>query len=132
MSTRAAFVALALSALAPSALALPAGAQTPPETASPAIASSDGVYLRGLDKISGVTTDLAVAVGDSVSFGRMEISLIACRYPVEEAASEAFAFLEITDESRGERLFYGWMIASSPALNALDHARYDVWVIGCQ
>lgn len=106
------------------ALAAPALAQT--------MASSDGVYLRGLDKVSGVTTDLAVAVGDTVSYGRMEISLIACRFPAEDPSADAVAFLEITDELRGERLFYGWMIASSPALNALDHARYDVWVIGCQ
>lgn len=103
-------------------------------TSAPAqeVASSDGVYLRGLDKVSGVTTDLAIAVGESVSFGRMEISLVACRYPAEDAAADAYAFLEITDEARGERLFYGWMFASSPALNALDHSRYDVWVIGCQ
>jgi len=111
---------------------LPAAPPVLAQAAAQTIASSDGVYLRGLDKISGATTDLAIAVGESVSFGRMDIALIACRYPVDEAASEAYAFLEITDETRGERLFYGWMIASSPALNALDHARYDVWVIGCQ
>ena len=29
-------------------------------------------------------------------------------------------------------VFSGWMIASSPALNALDHARYDVWVMRCK
>lgn len=126
MILRAPFLAavLALSALAPPALAQGSQQLT--------VASSDGVYLRGLDKISGETLDLAVAVGDSVSFGRMEISLIACRYPVEDPSSEAYAFLEITSETNGERLFYGWMIASSPALNALDHARYDVWAIGCQ
>jgi len=28
--------------------------------------------------------------------------------------------------------FDGWMIASAPALNALDHARYDVWVMRCK
>ncbi|MGV6802297.1 MAG: DUF2155 domain-containing protein [bacterium] len=29
-------------------------------------------------------------------------------------------------------LFSGWMYASSPALNALEHPVYDVWVIGCK
>ncbi|MGB0439332.1 MAG: DUF2155 domain-containing protein [Paracoccaceae bacterium] len=28
-------------------------------------------------------------------------------------------------------VFEGWIIASSPALNAMDHARYDVWVLRC-
>ncbi|HHX90330.1 MAG TPA: DUF2155 domain-containing protein [Paracoccus sp.] len=123
MIARASLMALSLSL----AVAAPLAAQD-----MAGMASSDGVYLRGLDKVSGVTTDLAVAVGESVSFGRMEISLVSCRYPAEDAAADAFAFLDIRHETRGEQLFHGWMIASSPALNALDHARYDVWVIGCQ
>ena len=32
----------------------------------------------------------------------------------------------------GRKVFSGWMFASSPALNALEHAVYDVWVIDCQ
>jgi len=27
--------------------------------------------------------------------------------------------------------FSGWMFADSPALSALDHPRYDLWVINC-
>ena len=38
----------------------------------------------------------------------------------------------ITDRNSGATLFDGWMVASSPALSALDDARYDVWVLGCQ
>jgi len=96
------------------------------------VASGDGAHLRGLDKISGTTTDLAIGIGESVVYGRMAITLLACRYPADNPEGEAYAFLDIIDETRGELLFRGWMIASSPALNALDHARYDVWVIGCQ
>lgn len=109
------------------ALALASG-----PAASQQMASADGVYLRGLDKVSGMTTDLALAVGDTLSFGRMAITLSACRFPADNPAADAFAFLDIRDELRGERLFYGWMVASSPALNALDHPRYDIWVMGCQ
>jgi len=29
-------------------------------------------------------------------------------------------------------IFRGWMFASSPALNPLEHAVYDVWVIDCK
>ncbi len=29
-------------------------------------------------------------------------------------------------------IFSGWMFASSPALNALEHPVYDVWVIDCR
>ena len=31
-----------------------------------------------------------------------------------------------------QKIFSGWMFASSPALNALEHPVYDVWVIDCQ
>lgn len=31
-----------------------------------------------------------------------------------------------------DRIFSGWMFASSPALNALEHPVYDVWVIDCK
>jgi hypothetical protein len=37
------------------------------------------------------------------------------------------------DQNRGiVRLFTGWMFASSPAINALEHPVYDVWVIDCK
>jgi hypothetical protein len=31
-----------------------------------------------------------------------------------------------------DRIFAGWMFASSPALNPLEHPVYDVWVIDCK
>ncbi|GAB4519341.1 MAG: hypothetical protein Kow00133_05020 [Amphiplicatus sp.] len=31
-----------------------------------------------------------------------------------------------------DRIFSGWMFASSPGLNALEHPVYDVWVIDCK
>lgn len=31
-----------------------------------------------------------------------------------------------------DRIFSGWMFASSPGLNSLDHPVYDVWVIDCK
>lgn len=34
--------------------------------------------------------------------------------------------------AEGKEVFSGWMFASSPALNALEHPVYDVWVIDCQ
>ncbi|MGE0409104.1 MAG: DUF2155 domain-containing protein [Amphiplicatus sp.] len=31
-----------------------------------------------------------------------------------------------------DRIFSGWMFASSPALNPLEHPIYDIWVIDCK
>ena len=90
-----------------------------------------GAMLKGLDKVSGIVSDLALALGDTAQVGRIEVDLVACRYPEDNPAGEAFAWLTIRDSERQAVLFDGWMVASSPALNALDHSRYDVWVIRC-
>ncbi|MFM2356053.1 MAG: hypothetical protein RLZZ528_1789 [Pseudomonadota bacterium] len=95
------------------------------------VASSTGAILRGLDKITGETIDLTLAVGDTQSFGRLAVSLTDCRYPVNDPASNAYAQMIIFEEGAETPVFDGWMIASSPALSALDHPRYDVWVLRC-
>lgn len=93
------------------------------------VSPAGGAHLRGLDKIDGKVADIEIGVGGTVQFGRLSITLSECRYPANNPAGNAYAWLDIVQE--GQRLFGGWMIASSPALNALDHPRYDVWVIGC-
>ncbi|MEM9233324.1 MAG: DUF2155 domain-containing protein [Pseudomonadota bacterium] len=39
---------------------------------------------------------------------------------------------EPAGDVEGEPLFTGWMFASSPSLNAMEHPVYDVWVIDCK
>ena len=94
-------------------------------------ARGTGAVLYGLDKVTGRTTELRLDLGEAVRFGRLEIRLGECRYPIADPASDAYAQLLITDLIRQERVFSGWMIASSQALSALDDTRYDVWVIAC-
>ncbi|WP_022706779.1 MULTISPECIES: DUF2155 domain-containing protein [Paracoccus] len=105
-------------------LASPAAAQE--------VARAEGALLRGLDKVSGRTTDLRLSVGEAVRYGRLEVRLGECRYPAADPSSDAYAQLIVTDLRQNATVFSGWMIASSPALSALDDARYDVWVISCQ
>jgi hypothetical protein len=88
------------------------------------------VTLRALDKMLGRPTDVDMAVGETVMFGRLAIRAVECRYPADDPASDAYAHLEILDPD-GRTIFDGWMIASSPALSALEHPRYDVWVLRC-
>ncbi len=90
-----------------------------------------GVVLKGLDKVSGDVTDLELALGDTGQVGRIEVTLGECRYPEDNLTGEGYAWLTIRDPGRDTTLFDGWMVASSPALNALDHPRYDIWVIRC-
>jgi len=88
--------------------------------------------LRGLDRINGTAQDIVVNVGETVTYERLEVTLLACRYPQGDINSDAFAQLMIKDIREEAPRFVGWMFASSPALSALDHPRYDIWVLSCQ
>jgi hypothetical protein len=112
-------------ALLVAALAAPAIAQ------DVQVAQAPGGVVRWLDKVSGELADLDLAAGDSTLKGRLTIRLDECRYPVADPASNAYAHLTVIDSLNDAPIFSGWMIASSPALSALDHPRYDVWLLRC-
>ena len=95
------------------------------------VAEAQGGSLRFLDKLTSETGDVTLDRGQSAKFGRLLVRLDSCRYPVENPAADSEAYLTIVEESTGLELFNGWMLASSPALSALDHPRYDVWVLSC-
>ncbi|WP_339335597.1 DUF2155 domain-containing protein [uncultured Maricaulis sp.] len=98
------------------------------------------VVLRGLDKVTARTRDFEVAIGDTVQFGALSITAQYCRKRPPEETPETYAFLQINDrrtdgfgvDVEGEQIFSGWMFASRPAQNPLEHAVYDVWVIDCR
>ena len=92
-------------------------------------ALADGALLRGLDKVSGAVHDVALRSGKSIEIGNLRVALGECRYPVANPVGDAFAHLNIQNVDTNDTVFKGWMIASSPALNPLEHARYDVWVL---
>lgn len=90
--------------------------------------------LRGLDKVTARVTTLEAPVGVSIPFGALEIVVRTCDKRPPEEPPESAAFLEIREAREGEArvdVFQGWMFASSPALSAMDHAVYDVWVLDC-
>ncbi|HCQ65228.1 MAG TPA: hypothetical protein DIU07_08745 [Rhodobacteraceae bacterium] len=99
--------------------------------AEDAVTQGNGAVLKGLDKLAGTVEELRLASGETVGLGWLEITLGECRYPVDNPSGDAYAWLEIVEEGQAEPVFRGWMIASSPGLNALDHARFDVWVLNC-
>jgi hypothetical protein len=95
------------------------------------VTSTDGAVLRALDKISGEAKDFEIRRGEIVRVGNLAVQMTDCRFPAGNPAGDAFAELEIAEFGSENRLFSGWMIASSPALSALEHPRYDIWVIRC-
>ncbi len=105
------------------ALSLPAGA-----------APMTKVILQGLDKVTARVSTIEAQIGQVVSFGTLEIIARSCDKRPPEETPESAAFLDIWEIRPGEpavSLFRGWMFASSPALNALEHPVYDIWVLDC-
>jgi hypothetical protein len=90
-----------------------------------------GGVLRVLDRMTNIVSDFDLAPGQSKVEGRLTVRLDECRYPSDLPMSEAYAHVTVSDSGQTDPVFSGWMIASSPALSALDHPRYDVWVLHC-
>jgi hypothetical protein len=90
-----------------------------------------GGELRVLDKLNGTVTDLELSNGESRQIGRLNITLEECRYPRSNPSGAGFAVLTVTYRDQELAVFEGWLIASAPALNAVEHPRYDVWVLRC-
>jgi hypothetical protein len=107
-------------------------------------ARSGAAVLRGLDKVTGHARDFNAPIGRPVTFGTLEVVVRACEKRPEEETPEVSVYLEVYDTApsvrRSERteaeprreIFSGWMFASSPGLNALEHPVYDVWAIDCR
>ena len=125
-----------------------AAAQTPPPTSSPAPARPGNANLRpipdgpgkraaelqGLDKVTARTQRFYAPVGEITRFGTLDIKVGDCLVNTPDAPPESAAYLTIVDHKPGQpeqKLFAGWMFASTPSLSALDDGVYDVRVLAC-
>jgi hypothetical protein len=104
-----------------------------------AIPGKDGVkravILRGLDKISGQAANIVAPVGVPVKYATLTITARYCYSTPPSETPETTAFIQIEDhrpDATSRRVYSGWMLASSPSLNPMDHPLYDVWVISCK
>lgn len=101
----------------------------------PAAAATVAV-LQGLDKTTARVSTFEGAAGSIVHFGTLAITVRDCRKHPPEEDPETAAFLDIDENLPGQakpvHWFTGWMFASSPAVSALEHPVYDVWVLDCR
>jgi hypothetical protein len=97
--------------------------------------SGDIAILRAVDKITARITDIQAPRDEVAAFETLQITMRYCYKNPPEDTPEVTAFLEVVDQqpdSVPETSFTGWMFASSPALSAMEHPVYDVWVIDCK
>lgn len=128
----AALAALGPSALAPAQSEAGAGYDLAPAQAT---IEREVAVLRWLDKVTGRVDTLQVPVNETVRVQTLEIIVRACLERPPEEPPESAAFVDVYEVKPGEptaEVFRGWMFASSPALSAMEHPVYDLWVLDCR
>ena len=88
-----------------------------------------------MDKITGRAFDIAAPLGNPVKFATLTITARYCYSTPQSETPETAAFVQIDDarpDQKMHRVFSGWMYASSPGLNGMQHPLYDVWAIFCR
>ena len=134
LAVLAALVCLAGTAKAQAPAPQSASTDNPTLRAIPAGPGKAVVELQGLDKVTARTRRFFVGVGETTKFGTLDIAVADCLVNTPDAPPESTAYLTIVDHKPGQpeqKLFAGWMFASTPSLSALDDGVYDVRVLAC-
>ena len=95
------------------------------------------VNLIGLDKITAKTIPIRIKLGETAKFGILEIKALKCGFSKSsEIKDNSAAYLQVRDVSENQNekvfIFNGWTFSSNPSLTPIDHAIYDVWLVGCE
>ncbi|PXA82807.1 DUF2155 domain-containing protein, partial [Caulobacter sp. D5] len=118
-------------------------AQTPAKPAEPAKRGRYGVaIIQALDKVTTETMRFEVPVGQPIRYKTLVFTVRACEATAsDEVAPDQIAYVTIDTQPKalpgraapaGRQVFKGWMYASSPGLNPLEHPVYDAWLIACK
>ncbi len=95
------------------------------------------VNLVGLDKITAKTIPIKIKLGETAKFGLLEIKALKCGISKSvETKNDSVAYLQVRDVSENQNekvfIFNGWTFSSNPSLAPIDHAIYDIWLVGCE
>lgn len=102
----------------------------------------DVAVIQALDKVSAESMRFEAAVGKPVRYKNLVFTVRACeRSAADEAVEDSIAHVTVESQPRAapgkptpppRQAFRGWMYASSPGLNPLEHPVYDAWLITCR
>ena len=91
--------------------------------------------LQALDKVTARVTVLRAAVGETVRFGTLRITVRACSARPPDEVPDAAAFIEVVDAAApagAPPAFRAWMLANAPAVSVLEHPVYDLRILECR
>jgi len=103
---------------------------------------ANAAIIQTLDKVTAETLRFEAPIGQPVRYKSLVITVRACETSAaDEDAPETAAYLTIDSQPRPltgrappapKQVFRGWMFASSPGINPLQHPVYDAWLIACR
>jgi hypothetical protein len=87
-----------------------------------------------LHKVTAKVQQIQLLSGQEYAIGDMTLTMHDCLSTPPEEPPETKAFLQISEfkAGRDKPLFNGWMFASSPGINAMDHPVFDIWPLACK
>jgi hypothetical protein len=102
----------------------------------------DVAVLQAIDKVTAESLRFEAAVGRPVRYKSLVFTVKACeRSAPDEPVNDSVVYLTIDSQPKpapgkptppARQAFKGWMYASSPGLNPLEHPVYDAWLITCR
>jgi len=141
---------------APQPLPMPAptAAEKPAVTAKPKAQTAEkpvepmrrvragGAIIQALDKVTAETLRFEAPIGQPIRYKSLVITVRACETTAsDEDTPDTAAYMTIDSQPMPltgrappppKQVFRGWMFASSPGINPLQHPVYDAWLIACR
>lgn len=98
--------------------------------------------IQAIDKVTAESLKFEAPIGQPIRFKTLIITVRACETTaVDEEQPDAAAYMTIDSQPKAapgraappaKQVFRGWMFASTPGVNPLQHPVYDAWLISCR
>jgi hypothetical protein len=96
--------------------------------------------IEAVDKVTAESVRFDAPLGKAVRYKGLIYMVRSCETSAsDEPSPDVIAYLQVrttpTDgpsPAPSKQVFQGWMFASSPGLNPLQHPVYDAWVVACR
>ena len=92
------------------------------------------VEIQILNKINGFTYLYEMRVGSKITINNINIITRACYKSAPRSLPENMGLFEVQEMNNDNinNIFLGWMFSSTPSLNSMEHAIYDIRLLNCQ
>mgnify|MGYP001282518803 CR=1 FL=1 len=98
--------------------------------------------IQAIDKVTAETLKFEAPIGQPIRYKTLIITVRACETTAaDEEQPDSAAYLTIDSQPKAapgraapaaKQVFRGWMFASTPGVNPLQHPVYDAWLISCR